>query len=581
MRRLWEWIGDRRGAATLVCLCVAAVLACRSGLDYSDANGSWQQAVRLEEARSAVVQEQARMVYGDEAPAVVRIVLDERVAAGLAPLAGNDPAIEAQRAANVATASALRSAYTRLTPDVLAADRYRTWSGGADVIRRLRALRTTGEINADPDPLVEAGDASARRALLLAGLAALVSLIAAVLATTGKGWGSGLGRHRRLLDDRPELMPLPNLETEPWQWRVALGALVLWLLGVVVPLSQVVLGAEEQRSMATAARLTAVLTGDIAASTARTQFEAQARQVAFDLSLHAEARREHPARPGDLKVADVEDGAASHTGLIITEMVRPPVAADGLGARMTAAVASDPKQWPDQTAAEQAATARSVRWGNWANYFLIGIAVIVIAICFVEVVRFNLAISRSLGGGTGAGGETDAGFVESSIPIEIYVDTEDEHEARRVFVAADNLAYLLGYGDAFDESIERGSFWRNARARLRRGVESDEVTSRLIKLERAFELKHLDLQQADVDAKSADAASQLIASMENIPQGTMRVGSIFLVKYEEAGIPTIHIRSLSQLEIRALERYPEIQRKPQQALEALATATPSLEGVPE
>jgi hypothetical protein len=44
--------------------------------------------------------------------------------------------------------------------------------------------------------------------------------------------------------------------------------------------------------------------------------------------------------------------------------------------------------------------------------------------------------------------------------------------------AADDVARPLGYGAATNETIERGSFRRRARAQPRQGVEPDEVRSR-------------------------------------------------------------------------------------------------------
>jgi hypothetical protein len=50
-----------------------------------------------------------------------------------------------------------------------------------------------------------------------------------------------------------------------------------------------------------------------------------------------------------------------------------------------------------------------------------------------------------------------------------------------------------------------------------------------------------------------------------------------LIKYQDERGPIVLMRSLSQLEIRALERYPEIQMRPREALQALGTAVTTLE----
>jgi hypothetical protein len=59
----------------------------------------------------------------------------------------------------------------------------------------------------------------------------------------------------------------------------------------------------------------------------------------------------------------------------------------------------------------------------------------------------------------------------------------------------------------------------------------------------------------------------------------MRVGSILLIKFSDENGAVLLSRNLSQLEIRALERFPEIQKNPRTVLEALGTAVDSLDTV--
>ncbi|WP_345626463.1 hypothetical protein [Rugosimonospora acidiphila] len=54
---------------------------------------------------------------------------------------------------------------------------------------------------------------------------------------------------------------------------------------------------------------------------------------------------------------------------------------------------------------------------------------------------------------------------------------------------------------------------------------------------------------------------------------------MLIIKYQNEQGPVLLMRSLSQLEIRALERYPEIQMHPGKALEALSAAIMQLEPV--
>jgi hypothetical protein len=131
---------------------------------------------------------------------------------------------------------------------------------------------------------------------------------------------------------------------------------------------------------------------------------------------------------------------------------------------------------------------------------------------------------------------------------------------------------MLGYLRPAEENLRFGSWWRKTTSRLGKWLTSEEVQARRVKVERALELVTLDIRQADVDVKAAEAVARLMASLQEVPQACLRAGSILVVKYQGDNGPVVLSRSLSQLEIKALERYPEIQAKPRYVLDALATA---------
>jgi cell division septum initiation protein DivIVA len=200
-------------------------------------------------------------------------------------------------------------------------------------------------------------------------------------------------------------------------------------------------------------------------------------------------------------------------------------------------------------------------------------------------VRVKLAESRPSSGNGAATGLSPSDHsnlaLEDDQEVVIYIQTDDEAVAAQVFAAVDELSLLLGYQQPIEESLERGSFFRRAKAHVAAGLSSDAVTDRLTKVERAIELTVIDAKQADVDDKTAQAVQRLISSLADVPQACIRVGSILLVKYHNGYGPVILTRTLSQVEIRALERFPEIQTHPNLALTALATAIESMEVVVE
>jgi hypothetical protein len=155
------------------------------------------------------------------------------------------------------------------------------------------------------------------------------------------------------------------------------------------------------------------------------------------------------------------------------------------------------------------------------------------------------------------------------VDVVAYLDTDDQSKIDATLDALENLADVLGYSEVRVIKQEGGSFWRRASAKAKEGFLSEEVQDRLAKIERAVDLAAIAVKQADVDERTANAVNGLIASLDGIPRACVRVGSILLVKYEQDGQPTILSRSLSAVEMRALEKYPGIQKDPEATLQLL------------
>ena len=177
------------------------------------------------------------------------------------------------------------------------------------------------------------------------------------------------------------------------------------------------------------------------------------------------------------------------------------------------------------------------------------------------------------------GGNSDdtslAPVAASEISVAVYVDSDDEEKARHVLQRVDQLVREMGYGDPTDIQLERGSLFRRSKAEASQILHSEELRSRLAKVERGLELAGLELRQAQVDHGEAQAISMLLAEIKDIPRVCIRAGSVMLVKYTTHDGPVLLVRTLLQLEIHALDQYPEIQKNPECLLESLATAIES------
>lgn len=155
------------------------------------------------------------------------------------------------------------------------------------------------------------------------------------------------------------------------------------------------------------------------------------------------------------------------------------------------------------------------------------------------------------------------------ITVAMYIDGGDD-ATNNVIAYADVLVEALGYGEPTDEHIERGSIFRRYLAVMRADLSSGDVRDRRTKAERAIEAIGTGEHQRDDEV--ASAVSGLITSFKEVSRACVRVGPILFVKYTSGTEPIILVRTLSQIEISAMERLPEIQSDPVKVFQALALA---------
>jgi Protein of unknown function (DUF3052) len=170
------------------------------------------------------------------------------------------------------------------------------------------------------------------------------------------------------------------------------------------------------------------------------------------------------------------------------------------------------------------------------------------------------------------GGSADAYNEHDHINVIVFLDTDDWRIAEKILRAVDELTYTMGYDQPSDTRFESGSIIRNSWSRLRGELSSKEAKELYAKVYRAAELASLDMIQAQYDGKGADAVKTLLASLQEVSQACVRVGSLLVLKYIDQTGTVVVVRTLTPLEIETLEKYPEIQQRPRLALENLAIA---------
>jgi hypothetical protein len=375
-----------RVAVQLTAVVAGAALAGVVAVLYSGASGIWQQSIREETVRSGLRHEQARAVYGDEAPLAVRVAAAQTRADALSVLEGESEAVKAERVVSTQLAFAIGQS---VAPGGLAADRaYALPDGGFDVALRLADVVRAGPAVPDPARTAADGDAEAALAGGLSVFTVVVTGLAVVLAALP--W-----RVRRNPPDGdrsdapdqdhssspPEIIPQPGT-TDPRNRRSAYVLLALWAAGVLLPFAQLALSAEEQRLQAAAARTAVQVTERIAIGQARAAFADDAMRTALFAEAAATSRRlaaldvTGPLVAVETSIATAEEIAAARTLVVAARMGTPPTTSDGIDRHLADALASDRDDWSAGLQQQVELAERATTFGDWSNAAVAVIAVV-------------------------------------------------------------------------------------------------------------------------------------------------------------------------------------------------------------
>jgi hypothetical protein len=167
--------------------------------------------------------------------------------------------------------------------------------------------------------------------------------------------------------------------------------------------------------------------------------------------------------------------------------------------------------------------------------------------------------------------------VPDQISVAVYLNVDDMTISQKILDTVDRLVTVLGYSEPEEVDLQKGSIFRRSWSRAKIVATSDQMKERLEKLERAIEVQGLILPEADAVAKYSQAVQALVHSLSQVETACIRIHSILLIKYQTAQGSVILNKTLTTAEIRALERYPEIQKEPSKALEMLAFSVDSLQ----
>ncbi|MFI8889566.1 hypothetical protein [Streptomyces paradoxus] len=340
----------------IVLLAVITVATLLSALAFSEASGTYQDAVRQEITRQETLLDDVRTVYTEDARLAFEVAAASARADALRPVRheGRTAASEYEIAAQ--TAFALRS--TARSGSLLH-DAYRHRELGYDLPRRLADLQRDkpGRYGLAPEATMRSGDTWVMWGLGFAALAAaaVVAGVAAANVVRPRALRRPPGPDRRRVIRNVQLIPQPAL-TRTGESRLApLLQLFIVVLLMVLPLGAVYAAGGEQRAQAEAARKATQLGTAALAFGQRTAFLEEGRRTAELTELRAMARERASLETGitsgqarhERVVAAVEARAAEQVREIAEYMGRPPTRADRVDAATVTTLAEDPEHLSD------------------------------------------------------------------------------------------------------------------------------------------------------------------------------------------------------------------------------------------
>ena len=159
--------------------------------------------------------------------------------------------------------------------------------------------------------------------------------------------------------------------------------------------------------------------------------------------------------------------------------------------------------------------------------------------------------------------------VSRFIPIKVYLSEYPDRHITEIISSVGAFIDSLGFLFVDEFPSQRGSWWKSWFGKSKEVMTSDEFSERLKKGERAIELATLDKVQSEVNKNNAEAASNLIGSLDSVDNAAIQIGSLLLVKVTNGSNSSIHTKQLTNNEMVVLEKNQSLLHQPTDIIEKL------------
>lgn len=171
--------------------------------------------------------------------------------------------------------------------------------------------------------------------------------------------------------------------------------------------------------------------------------------------------------------------------------------------------------------------------------------------------------------GGGAEGD-DRNKVEALVEISLPQESIEIWDQERVVNAAGAFMEALGFAVEHQGEPIIGSLFQRFIFKTKKALTSKEAKELFEESKTALRAQLQDKPSAESTAQLATAASEVIKSLESIPNAAVRLGKLMVVKVTEDGTPRIMVETISLALQHKLEADPLFIREPQAVVDFLS-----------
>ena len=173
---------------------------------------------------------------------------------------------------------------------------------------------------------------------------------------------------------------------------------------------------------------------------------------------------------------------------------------------------------------------------------------------------------------------TKKGLDPADIPLRIYLSSDSEVVLKEV---RESSAKIVGSKSYLSKLAVRGSWFQEIVLRIRAIGENKSTQQNVKKAKKILELNLHNRKQAEVDKAQSEAAAALIASLSDVDEAVIQIGSLALVKRKTDNGSAVGVISLTIDQLVSIQENPSVLESPSVFYEQFNSRTDDLMSLDE